>query len=52
MVTKKTVTGEIEEISLDGMHSKNSHNKSLGFKGECAAAKYLENKGLTILDRN
>ena len=52
MVTKKNVTAEIEEISLDAQHTKNSHNKSLGFKGECAAAKYLENKGLKILDRN
>lgn len=30
----------------------NSHNKSLGMKGEDAATKFLENKGYEIIDRN
>lgn len=28
------------------------HNKSLGAKGEDCAARYLESKGYSIIDRN
>ena len=38
---------EETEVSLDS-----GHNKSLGAKGESAAAKYLEAKGYNIVDRN
>lgn len=31
---------------------KEMHNKDLGIKGEDAAARYLENKGYKIIDRN
>lgn len=38
---------EESEVTLDS-----GHNKTLGAKGESAAAKYLEAKGYDIIDRN
>lgn len=41
------MSSEETEVQLE-----TSHNKSLGAKGEEAAARYLEGKAYEIIDRN
>lgn len=48
MVTKKNS----EEKDKSAVKKSKTHNQTVGLKGENAAVRFLENKGIEVIDRN